>query len=46
MYIARHDYISPIWSRELTLRFMAIAANEKWDVVVHDCSMIPSLPGI
>lgn len=38
MYIARHGYISPIWSRELTLRFMAIAANEKWDVVVHDCS--------
>lgn len=38
MYIARHGYISPIWSRELTLRFMAIAANEQWDLVVHDCS--------
>ena len=38
MYIARQGYISPIWSRELTLRFMAIAAQENWDLVVHDCS--------
>lgn len=38
MYIARQGYISPIWSRELTLKFMKIAAEENWDVVVHDCS--------
>jgi len=38
MYISRHGYISPIWSRDLTLEFMAIAAEEKWDIVVHDCS--------
>ncbi|MCD7873526.1 MAG: hypothetical protein LUH17_00705 [Acidaminococcaceae bacterium] len=38
MYIACHGYISPIWSRELTLRFMAVADKEKWDLVVHDCS--------
>ncbi|QAT40643.1 radical SAM protein [Clostridium sp. JN-9] len=38
MYIARHGYISPIWSRELTLKFMKIADEEKWDLVVHDCS--------
>ncbi len=38
MYIARHGYISPIWSRELTLKFMRIADEEKWDVAVHDCS--------
>ncbi len=38
MYIARLGYISPIWSRDLTLQFMAIAADEGWDVVVHDCS--------
>ncbi|KXG74871.1 radical SAM protein [Thermotalea metallivorans] len=38
MYISRHGYISPIWSRELTLKFMKIADEEKWDVVVHDCS--------
>lgn len=38
MYISRHGYISPIWSRELTLKFMKIAEEEKWDLVVHDCS--------
>ena len=38
MYISRHGYISPIWSRELTLKFMKIADEDKWDVVVHDCS--------
>ncbi len=38
MYISRHGYISPIWSRELTLKFMKIADDEKWNLVVHDCS--------
>lgn len=38
MYISRHGYISPIWSRELTLKFMKIADDENWDVAVHDCS--------
>lgn len=38
MYISRLGYISPIWSRELTLKFMKIADEEKWDLVVHDCS--------
>ena len=38
MYISRHGYVSPIWSRELTFKFMKIAAEENWDVVVHDCS--------
>jgi hypothetical protein len=38
MYIARQGYISPVWSRELTLKFMKIADEEKWDLVVHDCS--------
>lgn len=38
MYIARHGYISPTWSRELTLKFMKIADEENWDLVVHDCS--------
>ena len=37
-YISRHGYISPIWSRELTLKFMKIADDENWDLVVHDCS--------
>ena len=34
----RQGYISPIWSRELTLKFMRIAAEEGWDVAVHACS--------
>ncbi|GLC32273.1 radical SAM protein [Clostridium omnivorum] len=38
MYIARQGYISPIWSRELTLKFMKKADEEKWDFAVHDCS--------
>ncbi|SHE94773.1 radical SAM protein [Caloramator proteoclasticus] len=38
MYISRGGYISPIWSRELTLKLMKIAEEENWDLVVHDCS--------
>ena len=38
MYIARQGYISPVWSRELTLKFMKIADEEDWDLAVHDCS--------
>lgn len=38
MYISRQGYISPIWSRELTLKFMKIADDESWDLVIHDCS--------
>ena len=38
MYMSRRGYISPIWSRELTMKFMKIADEENWDIVVHDCS--------
>ncbi len=38
LYISRLGYISPIWSRELTLKLMRTAAAENWDLVVHDCS--------
>ncbi len=38
MYISRHGYISPVWSRELTLKLMRTAGEEKWDLAVHDCS--------
>lgn len=37
LYLARHGYISPIWSRELTLKFMRMAVLEDWDLAVHDC---------
>lgn len=38
LYVCRHGYVSPIWSRELTLRMMKQAAEERWPAVVHDCS--------
>lgn len=38
LYISRHGYISPIWSRMLTLEFMRIADKEQWGIAVHDCS--------
>ena len=38
LYISRHGYVSPVWSRELTLRLMRQASDEGWDIAVHDCS--------
>lgn len=38
MYVYRHGYVSPIWSRELTFKLMKMADEEGWDVAVHDCS--------
>ena len=38
MYSSRLGYISPVWSRGLTLRFMKIAEAEGWALAVHDCS--------
>ncbi len=38
MYMTRLGYVSPIWSRDLTLQFMRRASEENWPLVVHDCS--------
>ena len=38
MYMCRQGYVSPTWSRELTLELMKIAGEECWPIVVHDCS--------
>ena len=38
MYIYRQGYVSPVWSRQLTLRFMKKADDENWGIAVHDCS--------
>ncbi|MGL4989156.1 MAG: radical SAM protein [Cetobacterium sp.] len=38
MYMARRGYISPLWSREITFKLMKQASEEKWPLVVHDCS--------
>lgn len=37
MYMTRLGYLSPIWSRDLTLRLMKMAAQESWPIVIHDC---------
>ena len=37
-YMYRQGYLSPIWSREITLRLMKQAAEERWPIAVHDCS--------
>lgn len=38
LYFCRLGYLSPIWSRELTLRLMKLADEEGWPIAVHDCS--------
>ncbi len=38
MYICRQGYLSPIVSRELTLRLMKVADEEGWPLAVHDCA--------
>ncbi|MBR3505300.1 MAG: radical SAM protein [Clostridia bacterium] len=43
LYACRLGYISPIWSRQLTLRFMRAAAEENWGLAVHDCSNMTKL---
>ena len=37
-YMTRLGYLSPIWSRNLTLEFMRIAVEEGWPLTIHDCS--------
>ena len=38
LYMCRQGYISPIFSRDLTLQFMRAADEEQWPILVHDCS--------
>ena len=38
LYMTRLGYLSPIWSRDLTLEMMQQADREQWPIVVHDCS--------
>ncbi len=38
LYLSRHGYVSPVWSRELTLDLMKTADDEGWALAVHDCS--------
>ena len=38
MYFCRMGYMSPIFSRDLTLEMLKTAAEEQWPLTVHDCS--------
>lgn len=38
MYMTRMGYLSPIWSRDLTLRLMLECEREHWPLCLHDCS--------
>lgn len=38
MYMYRQGYLSPIWSREISLKLMKQAVEERWPIAVHDCS--------
>lgn len=38
LYYYRMGYLSPLFSREISLRMMKEAAEEGWPMVVHDCS--------
>lgn len=38
LYYCRMGYLSPIFSRDLTLQILKTAAEEAWPVTVHDCS--------
>mgnify|MGYP002623371548 CR=1 FL=1 len=37
-YMSRLGYLSPVFSRNLTLTLMAEADKEQWPIAVHDCS--------
>ena len=37
LYMTRHGYLSPVFSRRLTLKLMREAAEEHWPALVHDC---------
>ncbi|MDD2648922.1 MAG: radical SAM protein [Eubacteriales bacterium] len=38
LYMYRHGYVSPVYSRNLTLKLMKQADDEGFDIAVHDCS--------
>ena len=38
LYYCRMGYLSPVFSRDLTLQVMKTAAEEAWPIAVHDCS--------
>ena len=38
MYYCRMGYLSPVFSRDISLKMLKAAAEEHWPIAVHDCS--------
>lgn len=38
MYMTRLGYLSPVFSRDISLKMLQQAEEENWDIAVHDCS--------
>ena len=38
MYYCRMGYMSPVFSRDISLEMLKAAAEEQWPIAVHDCS--------
>ena len=38
MYFCRMGYLSPVFSRDISLQMLKSAAEESWPIAVHDCS--------
>ena len=38
LYYCRMGYLSPVFSRDMTLQVLKAAAEEHWPIAVHDCS--------
>lgn len=38
LYMCHQGYISPVWSRHITLELMLMAQEEHWPILLHDCS--------
>ena len=38
LYLSRMGYLSPVWSREISLTMLMEAGREGWPLAVHDCS--------
>lgn len=38
MYMTRLGYLSPVFSRDISIEMLLLAEKENWDIAVHDCS--------
>lgn len=38
MYMTRLGYLSPVFSRDISIEMLLMCERENWDIAVHDCS--------